>query len=72
MRRSLSLKRETLSVLGDDELSGIAGGSHIDCGITHGPSCDEACPTLPVNPCLGGVTQQTCITISPDVCIWTR
>jgi len=71
--RSLSLKRETLAALTSDEMSAVNGGSHL-CGVTHGPSFDESCPTptLPVNVCVAGATDQTCITISPDVCIWTR
>ena len=68
----LSLKRETLAALSSDELAGVNGGSHA-CTVTHGPSIDQACPTptLPVAICTAGLTQQTCITISPDVCIWT-
>ncbi len=72
MRRSLSLNRETLTVLGEDELSGIAGGSHVDCGIiTHGASCDS-CPSLPINPCLDGLTTVTAqfdLTLSQIVCL---
>ncbi len=74
MRRSLVLKRETLSELSAGELAGVAGGSHLCvtdfCG--HGASFDDPCPTIPINVCLGGLTDRTCITISPDVCIWTR
>ena len=70
--RRLSLKRETLTPLSPDEMTGVAGGSHL-CTVTHGPSFDQACPTptLPVNICVDEATQRTCITISPDVCIWT-
>lgn len=54
MRRSLSLKRETLSPLTSDELSAVAGGSHLCLtdNVTHGPSIDESCNTLPVYQCL--------------------
>ena len=70
--RRLSLRRETLTVLTSDEMSGVAGGSHL-CTVTHGASFDVACPipTTPINECVNEVTQRTCITISPDVCIWT-
>ena len=61
MRKSLSLKRETLSPLTSNELVSVAGGqqqllTHLTCnptdGCGHGPSFDERCPTFPVNPCL--------------------
>ncbi len=74
MRRSLVLKRETLSELTASQMSVIAGGSHLCAtdGITHGMSCENACPTVPFNVCIDGLTDRTCITISPDVCVWTR
>jgi hypothetical protein len=74
MRRSLSLKRETLADLTPGELAGIQGGSHVDCTVTHGASFDESCPTptLPVNFCIDGLTDRGCLTISPDMCVWTR
>lgn len=71
MRRSLSLKRETLSELSAGELSGVVGGSDL-CTVTHGPSFDEPCHTTPVRVCTGDLTARTCPTISPDWCIWTR
>lgn len=51
MRRSLSLKRESLAALTTDEMTGVAGGSH-GCTVGHGPSFDQACPTTPVNFCV--------------------
>jgi len=68
--RRLSLKRETLTPLSPDEMSAVNGGSHL-CGVTHGPSFDEACPTptLPVNLCVDGLTDRGCPTISPDMCV---
>ena len=50
--RVLSLKRDVLPDLTTDEMRGVAGGSHIGCGVTHGNASCDACPTLPVNPCL--------------------
>jgi hypothetical protein len=50
MRRSLSLQRETLADLTSDELGSVAGGSHA-CAVTHGPSIDETCFSLPVTDC---------------------
>ena len=60
MRKSLSLKREALAELSPSELGSVAGGAyeltHLSCNLTdgcgHGPSFDQACPTLPVNYCL--------------------
>ena len=60
--RTLTLKRETLTQLTTDEMATVAGGSHV-CGVTdactdgvtHGPSIDVNCPTLPINPCLAPV-----------------
>ena len=59
MRRSLALRRETLTDLTPAELTSVAGGSHL-CGVTdvctdpvtHGPSIDATCPTLPVADCI--------------------
>jgi hypothetical protein len=47
----LSLRRESLTALTDDELGAVAGGSHL-CEVTHGASFDESCPTVPVNACV--------------------
>ena len=60
MRKSLHLKRESLTALSADELGAVAGGAyeltHLACNATddcgHGRSFDEPCPTIPVNPCL--------------------
>lgn len=58
MRRSLALKRETLSDLTPAELTSVAGGSHLcrvtdNCGetLTH-PSIDQPCPTIPITWCV--------------------
>ena len=67
--RRLSLKREVLSELTPRELRSVVGGSHT-CNITdpcsdectHIPSYNEACPTLPVQPCL---TQMVCTPARP-------
>lgn len=69
--RRLTLRRETLAPLSDTEMTSVNGGSHA-CGVTHGPSIDESCPTptLPVAVCTGGLTDYGCPTISPDWCIW--
>ncbi len=56
MRRTLSLKRESLAVLSTDEMAGVAGGSHA-CGVTHTASFDVDCPTLPVNVCVQEVRE---------------
>lgn len=68
MRRSLSLKRETLTALTGGELAGVNAGSHL-CGVTHGPSFDQPCPTptLPVNICVADLTLRVCPT-NPYVC----
>ena len=56
--RKLSLKRETLTQLTTDEMTAVAGGSHAcvtdNCTdrVTHGPSFDAQCPTLPLNYCI--------------------
>lgn len=70
-KRILSLKREALTELATSELAVVVGGSDL-CTVGHGPSFDEACPTTPIRNCLAGLTDRTCITISPDMCIWTR
>ncbi len=57
--RKLSLKREILTELSDAQLSSVAGGSHAGCAITDNclhPSVDQACPTLPINPCVQQIT----------------
>ena len=54
MRRSLTLKRETLAELTDADLAAVAGGSHL-CAVTDEcthASIDADCPTLPLSPCL--------------------
>ncbi|HEX8002711.1 MAG TPA: class I lanthipeptide [Mycobacteriales bacterium] len=68
MRRSLSLKRETLTALSDDQMSSVQGGSHL-CGVTHGPSFDQSCPTptLPINECVQDMTIRVCPT-GPYMC----
>lgn len=56
--RKLSLKREALAPLTTDELVAVAGASHV-CGVTdactdtvtHGPSVDQSCPTVPPTTC---------------------
>ena len=60
MRRSLSLKREALTELTSTELGSVNGAAyeltHLGCnptnGCGHGPSFDEACPTLPLYDCI--------------------
>ncbi len=59
MKRSLFLKRETLTELSAVEMSAVAGGSHLcgltdNCGetLTHGPSLDQTCPTTPYLACV--------------------
>src|SRR5687767_1379636 len=64
MRKSLSLKRESLAALSTDELGAVAAGQQAllthatcgTCGLTdtcgHGLSCVSPCPTIPVNPCV--------------------
>lgn len=58
--RRLTLKSQLLPDLTTDEMSGVAGGTHIGCGVTHGNTC-EVCnvPTLPINECFIIITQ-TC------------
>ncbi len=54
MRRSLTLKRETLAELTDADLAAVAGGSHL-CAVTDDcthASIDADCPTFPLSPCL--------------------
>ena len=54
MRRSLSLKRETLAELTGAELAGVAAGSHL-CPVTDAclhASLDAPCPTLPLFVCI--------------------
>ena len=65
--RKLSLKRETLTQLTTDQMAAVAGGSHAcvtegcTAGVTHGPSFDVDCPTLPVNHCFViYITQGNC------------
>lgn len=59
--RVLRLNRETLTALTSDELSSVAGGSHL-CTVGHGPSFDQSCPTptLPVNDCLADISRNMC------------
>lgn len=67
MRRSLSLKRETLSALTTEELVSVNGGqqelTHVSCNptnaCTHGPSFDQQCPTTPVNYCISPLIAHT-------------
>ena len=68
MRRSLSLRRETLAALSSDEMSAVNGGSHL-CTVTHGPSIDQTCPdlTLPVVLCVQDLTWRVCPT-NPYMC----
>ncbi|HEU0130737.1 MAG TPA: hypothetical protein VFQ85_07075 [Mycobacteriales bacterium] len=55
MKRTLRLRRETLTALTAPELVSVVGGTHVDCAATdtctHGASFD-ACPTTPLNYCL--------------------
>ena len=57
MRRTLNLKRETLTELTAGEMAAVNGGSHAcvtegcTSPVTHGISFDN-CPTLPINECL--------------------
>ncbi len=55
MRRTLSLKKETLAELGPDELGSVVGGpgTHITCytGITHCDLCDIQFAPLPTHTC---------------------
>ena len=65
--RTLSLKREALADLTPNELGLVAAGqqalTHLGCGATdgctHGPTFDQACPTLPLNPCLSPLIADT-------------
>lgn len=63
MKRSLHLKRESLTELTVDELGVVVGGTHAGCavtdGCTHGGSIDQSCPTTPVADCLS--LKPTCI-----------
>ncbi|HWL34690.1 MAG TPA: hypothetical protein VNQ77_00715 [Frankiaceae bacterium] len=67
MKRTLTLRRETLSELTSGELGAVVGGTHAGCavtdGCTHGPSLDARCPTTPLLPCL---------TLDTSPCIQTR
>ncbi|HEV2890019.1 MAG TPA: hypothetical protein VGX28_06550 [Frankiaceae bacterium] len=52
--RALSLRRETLAALTSDELTVVAGGSHLCAATdrcTHA-SIDASCPTVPLADCL--------------------
>ena len=69
MRKSLNLKRESLTELASADLVSVAGGqqqllTHLTCNLTdgcgHGPSFDQRCPTFPINPC---------VSLSPYACI---
>ncbi|HVF06082.1 MAG TPA: hypothetical protein VNA20_14670 [Frankiaceae bacterium] len=60
-RRTLALKRETLSELTPRELHRVVGGSHL-CPITDActdacthESFDTPCQTIPINPCLSNL-----------------
>ena len=46
MKRTLTLKRESLAALADEDLAGVAGA---------------AVPTFPVQPCLGISWEMTCL-----------
>ena len=56
--RTLSLKRETLTALSDGDLAAVNGGSHLCAtdALTHGASCEQSCPTVPVNDCINRFT----------------
>jgi hypothetical protein len=72
--QKLSLRRETLTQLSADEMTSVAGGSHL-CGITdfcadtltHGPSIDATCPSAPVTDCLNTLVIQN--PVSRRICI---
>lgn len=55
MRHKLVLKREALTALSSEALSGVVGGTHLcvttNCG--HGATFDTPCaiPTTPINNC---------------------
>lgn len=66
MRRSLTLRRETLGSLGDDELSGVVGGwipSRNGTGILR-----DCLATVPSLDCVVTVTTCTTNTQVPTVC----
>ena len=67
MKRSLNLRRETLSELTTDELNVVVGATHAGCGATNNCTHEtiDVCgpiPTLPVRDCLTLRTSciQTC------------
>ncbi|HEU0130738.1 MAG TPA: hypothetical protein VFQ85_07080 [Mycobacteriales bacterium] len=56
MKRTLSLKRETLAELTGPELESVAGA------LLSGPSLDRSCPTVPVFNC---ASVNACTTVFP-------
>jgi hypothetical protein len=61
--RRLTLRRESLAPLTGYELGAVAGGSHtcpLSDTCTHGPSLDEACPTVPVVVCARTLNPLSC------------
>lgn len=70
--RTLGLRREALAPLTTEDMNLVVGGSHA-CGITdycadtitHGPSIDQTCPSVPVTYCLADIRNP----ISYHVCL---
>lgn len=64
--RRLSLRRESLAPLTGAELGAVVGGSHgcpteAECDpLTHGPSLDAPCPTVPVLLCARTLNPYSC------------
>ena len=52
--RKLVLRSRHVTDLASDELSAVVGGTHVDCGVTHGLTCEIECAafTDPLNQCL--------------------
>ena len=51
--RKLVLRSRHVTDLASDELSAIVGGTHVDCGVTHGLTCEVECAfSDPLNECL--------------------
>lgn len=75
MRKTLSLKRESLAPLTPGEMASVAGASHLCLDVTEAcghASIDQSCPTVPVVPCLSldcfGVATVQCVGIRTLEC----
>ena len=59
MKRTLTLRRESLAELADSDLSGVAGGQY----TVYGLSC-------PIGVCVRTVPLNDCVRTLPNQCIW--